>query len=98
MAGAHRKAFAFGSTHAILGGCGCSNSSPKSNATTRADNGPPPGATEAVLAVVFGFYCLLFVLGIAAFICQIVLYMRMSQDASGRLEAESQDRTRASSG
>jgi hypothetical protein len=42
-------------------------------------NGPPPGANEAVLAGVLGFYCVFFLLAIAAFICQIVLYMRMSQ-------------------
>lgn len=39
-------------------------------------NGPPP---EGVLAFVAGFYCVLFALGIATFICHILLYIRMSQ-------------------
>ncbi len=42
-------------------------------------NGPAPGANEAVVFGVLGFYCVFFLFAIAAFVCQIVLYMRMSQ-------------------
>jgi hypothetical protein len=38
--------------------------------------GPPP---EGILAIVFGFYCILFLVIIAAFICRIILCIRMSQ-------------------